>query len=331
MDRKSLIFAVFLVLVSVLLFAIWSNAHVFAQQSPSLSSSSPPRPTSADANSPSSTTISPEIKAKICDPTNLSLKVVNTTESRICGIPKTLKPSLPATPPTSAVLSSSSPPLPQQTTTKPAVTGVTTTPKQQQQITTTNNNTVSRPTSSIAGATTAPISNPGNKLLSTSSSSGIAPQIKAVNQQQQLQPQQLPLTISNSTAGQNYTFASNSPLVDPGKLIYIGYNDGGTSSIDSGSTGKTSTKSDSHHDNNNNHDGGGSKDKKSSSHSDNKSSGHKNDGGGSKDKKSSSHSDNKSSGHKNDDSKSSSQSKDHKQHDSNGSSKGKKKSSSKGG
>jgi len=156
-------------------------------------------------------------------------------------------------------------------------------------------------------------------LLSTSSSSAIAPQI---NQQQQLQPQQLPLTISNSTAGQNYTFASNSPLVDPGKLIYIGYNDGSTGSIDTGSTGKTSTKSDSHHDNNNNHDGGGSKDKKSSSGSDNKSSGHKSDGGGSKDKKSSSGSDNKSSGHK---------SKDQKQHDSNGSSKGKKKSSSKEG
>jgi hypothetical protein len=305
MDRKSLIFAVFLVLVSILLFAIWSNTHVFAQQSPSLSSSSSPRPTSA-ANSPSSTTISSQLKAKMCDPTNPSLKVVNTTESRICGIPKTLKPSFPATPPTSAVLSSS-PPIPQQTTTKPAVT-------------------VSRPTNSIAG-----VSNPANKLLSTSSSSAIAPQVNAINKQQQLQPQQLPLTISNSTAGQNYTFASNSPLVDPGKLIYIGYNDGSTGSIDSSLTGKTSTKSDSHHDNNNNHDGGGSKDKKSSSGSDNKSSGHKNDGGGSKDKKSSSGSDNKSSGHKNDDSKSSSQSKDHKQHDSNGSSKGKKKSSSKEG
>ena len=234
------------------------------------------------------------------------MKVVNTTESRIFGIPKTLKPSIPATPPTSAVLSSS-PPLPQQTTTKPAVAGVTTTPKQQQQITTTNNNTVSRPTSSIAGATIAPISNPGNKLLSTSSSSAIAPQVNAINQQQQLQPQQLPLTISNSTAGQNYTFASNSPLVGSGKLIYNGYNGGSTSSIDNESTGKTSTKSDSHH-NNNNHDAGRSKDKKSSSDSDNK-----------------------SSGHKNDDSTSSSQSKDHKQHDSNGSSKGKKKSSSKGG
>jgi hypothetical protein len=80
MDRKSLIFAVFLVLVSVLLFAIWSNTHVFAQQSPSLSSSSPPRPTAA--NSPSNTTISSQLKAKMCDPTNPSLKVVNTTESR---------------------------------------------------------------------------------------------------------------------------------------------------------------------------------------------------------------------------------------------------------
>ena len=36
-------------------------------------------------------------KAAICDPNNPSLKVVNTTESRICGIPKTVKPSINAT------------------------------------------------------------------------------------------------------------------------------------------------------------------------------------------------------------------------------------------
>jgi hypothetical protein len=31
----------------------------------------------------------------MCDPNSPSLKVVNTTESRICGIPKTVQPSIP--------------------------------------------------------------------------------------------------------------------------------------------------------------------------------------------------------------------------------------------
>ncbi|MFL6346893.1 MAG: hypothetical protein ACJ72X_01180 [Nitrososphaeraceae archaeon] len=39
----------------------------------------------------STTTISPKLKAEMCDPSNPTLKVVNTTESRICNIPKTVK------------------------------------------------------------------------------------------------------------------------------------------------------------------------------------------------------------------------------------------------
>ncbi len=35
-------------------------------------------------------TISPKLKAEMCDPSNPTLKV-NTTESRICNIPKTVK------------------------------------------------------------------------------------------------------------------------------------------------------------------------------------------------------------------------------------------------
>jgi hypothetical protein len=37
-------------------------------------------------------TLTPQQKAAICDPNNPKLKVVNTTESKICGIPVTIKP-----------------------------------------------------------------------------------------------------------------------------------------------------------------------------------------------------------------------------------------------
>ncbi|MFL6409755.1 MAG: hypothetical protein ACJ71K_00740, partial [Nitrososphaeraceae archaeon] len=88
MSRTNLIFTVFPILVAILVFGIWSNIYVYAQQSSSplplaspasQSSSSPPAP----ASSPSATTISSELKAKMCDPSNPSLKVVNTTESNI--------------------------------------------------------------------------------------------------------------------------------------------------------------------------------------------------------------------------------------------------------
>jgi hypothetical protein len=84
MNYSRLLFTIFLAVGCILVFAVWSNSHAFAQQP-----SSPP----STASSPS-TTISPEIKAKMCDPSNPDLKIVNTTEARICGIPKTVKPSL---------------------------------------------------------------------------------------------------------------------------------------------------------------------------------------------------------------------------------------------
>src|ERR687886_2368916 len=112
MSNISSIFTVFSVLVGLLLFGIWSNIAVNAQQP----LASPP------AASSSGTTISPELKAKMCDPSNPSLKVVNTTESRICGIAKTVKPppsTLSASQPTSSPLSSSTTAQQIITTTKP--------------------------------------------------------------------------------------------------------------------------------------------------------------------------------------------------------------------
>jgi hypothetical protein len=325
MDHTSFVLTVFSAIVIILLSAIWSNAYVYAQQpsSPSPTSASLQLSSSAADNS---TIISPQLKAKMCNPSNPSLKAVNTTEARICGIPKTIKsPALSsAASSTSSAVPSTTPQ--QTTTTKPtAAATLAAAALKQQQITTTNNNT--KPVSGTTGAkvaTIVPVGNLSNRSLSASlppPSSPIAPQLNAINQEQQQQQPQL-LTISNGTAGQNYTFSSNSPLLDSGKLIYLGYNGGSTGSTDGSSSGKNTidTKS--------SHDSSTSKDK---GRSDNKSAGHKNDGSSSHTKSS----DNKSAGHKNDggkpsSSKTTSKSKDHIHHDSNESNKGKKKSSSKG-
>ncbi|MFL6383699.1 MAG: hypothetical protein ACJ712_01860, partial [Nitrososphaeraceae archaeon] len=176
MSSTSSIFALFSVLVGILLFGIWSNTHVFAQQLPL---SSPPA--AGSSNSLSTPTISAELKSKICDPSNPSLKVVNTTEARICGIPKTVKPPIAsaATPQTTPVVSSSpSSPTQQTVTTKPITAAAP--HSKQQQVTTSNNNTnaISRPTGGASGAIVSPFNHPTSKPQA-----GIAPQVKAVNQQ----------------------------------------------------------------------------------------------------------------------------------------------------
>ena len=111
MNHSRLFFTIYLAVGSIILFfAVWSNILVYAQQ-PSSSSpimSSLPSTPSSPSNT---TTISPELKAKMCNPSNPSLKVVNTTEARICGIPKTVGPAL----------ASSVAPPPKPTTSSPSV------------------------------------------------------------------------------------------------------------------------------------------------------------------------------------------------------------------
>ncbi len=294
MNHTILTVIVFSFLVGTLVFAIWSNTHVFAQQLPSSVSSSSASPAAGNRSSSSSpsNTISSELKAKMCEPSNPGLKVVNTTESKICGIPKTIKPSLlssaAATPPTSPAVSSSASPSQQQTTTTEPTTaaatnGATPPPKQQQQIATTNKNNTnasSRPINSTAGAAIAPVSNPNNKSLSSSTlppaPSAIAPQVKAINQQQKRpitrinsttteaainstapqvkavneQQQQLPapspITLVNGTNGQNYTYVASPPVVSSDKLLYLGYHDeGDTNPTNSNSNPKDKSSSDS--------------------------------------------------------------------------------------
>jgi ribosomal protein L18 len=158
---------------------------------------------SRTASSLSTTTISAKLKAEMCDPSNPRLKVVNTTESHICNIPKTVKNT---------------------TTTAAAIA----TPN--------NNNIVSRSNSAITAATMTPISKSSNKSLSSPST--IAPQANAINQQQQLL-----VTISNGTAGQNYTFAAATPAVASGKLMYLGnHGDGDSSSSSTPTNPDTSPK-----------------------------------------------------------------------------------------
>jgi hypothetical protein len=235
MNNTYLIFAVFSVLVSVLFFGIWSNIDVYAQQP-----SSPP-------SASSTTTISSDVKAKMCDPSSPNLKVVNTTEARICGIAKTVKPpTLAATPPTTSPVSSSK----QQqqptkiTKTTPESVANIAAPKQNQIASTNDNNAVSRSSATATGATITPVGNLSNKSLS--SQSIIAPQINAISKQQTQQPQLL-TTISNGTELQNYTFSSISPVVPPGELMYLGYHGGFTGKSSSNTKSDSSSNS---HDNN---------------------------------------------------------------------------------
>ncbi|HJT49469.1 MAG TPA: hypothetical protein VJ729_14890 [Nitrososphaeraceae archaeon] len=96
-------FKIYLAVGIILLFAVWNNILAYAQQTSSSPTISPPSTASSN-----NAALLAEIKAKLCNPSNPSLKVVNTTEARVCGIPKTVQPALgpssAATPPSIAPL-----------------------------------------------------------------------------------------------------------------------------------------------------------------------------------------------------------------------------------
>jgi hypothetical protein len=228
MNNTFSISAVLSVLTGLMLFGIWGNIQVYAQPA-------------AD----SSSSISPQVKAIMCDPSNPSLKVVNTTESHICGIPKTVKPSLSSSTPPTPALSSTT----QQT--KPSITPIIATPSKQQEIPSTSNNVG-------ANLRIAPISNLATKQLSSTTTT-IAPQAIQQQQEQQPQPQILPLAaINNNTIALNNTLSTASSLVGAGKLTYLGFHgsdssrrsdngDGSDSSHSSGSNVKHSSDTQSTH------------------------------------------------------------------------------------
>ena len=197
MNHTILTLTFFSILVSILLSAIWSHMNVYAQQ--------------ISSSSGGTSTLSSELKAKMCDPSNPSLKVVNTTESNVCGIPKTVKPSLASTPPKTAISSSTS------STIKPtSITSIAVPPPKQQQITNTNSNS----SNAAKRSTITPISSSNSGPLSATRT--IAPQTIQQEQLQKPQPHLL-LTIDNNTGMLNHTFTSTFPSVTSGKLVYLGY------------------------------------------------------------------------------------------------------------
>jgi hypothetical protein len=219
MSNIGSVFALFSLLSGVLIFGIWSNINAYAQQS---SSATPP------ASGSRSVTISPEVKAKMCTPGSPSLKVVNTTEARICGIPKTVKSNTTtaAVIPSPSTTAVSSPATSVPTTKLPAANVAA--PKQQK-ITTTpatsqlpKQTTGSSKESTTAAPSIAPIRNGINKPSLSSSPSTIAPQVNAVKNKHQ-QQEQLQSTANNIVAGRNYTFATTSPSVTPETPNYLGY------------------------------------------------------------------------------------------------------------
>ena len=111
------------------------------------------------------------------------------------------------------------------------------------------------------------LSNINNRpsLLSSSSSpstSTIAPQATALRQQPS-QPliQAINTTGINDTVGQNYTFATISPTLASGKLMYLGYHD------DSGGSSRSSGQSTTHSSSSNDKSSGSSDSKPSNHHS----------------------------------------------------------------
>jgi hypothetical protein len=149
------------------------------------------------------TPVSTKIRSQMCDPGNPSLKVVNTTEARICGIPKTVKNTT-----TTTASSSSSPPA--------SVVAGGASPNQQQTVNAKNNKLVSGSNNFPIPRTTALVSDSSNKSLSAASK--IAPQTNAINNQLRHA-----VTTSNTTVGHNYTFATTTPAGATDKMLYLGY------------------------------------------------------------------------------------------------------------
>jgi hypothetical protein len=167
------------------------------------------------------TPVSAKIRSEMCDPGNPSLKVVNTTESRICGIPKTVKNT------TTTAASSSSPPA--------SVAAGVATPNQQQTVNTKNNKVVSGSNDFPIPRTTTVVSESSNKSLSAPSK--IAPQANAINNQLKHA-----VATSNTTVRDNYTFPTTTPAGATGKLMYLGYH-GTPAKSDSTSKEKDSSHS----------------------------------------------------------------------------------------
>ena len=267
MNHTTLLVGIVLTLGIPLAATLASTFSAYAQQL----SSSP------SANLPSTTTtIYAKLKAELCNPSNPSLKVVNTTEARICNIPKTVKNTTTSSlSPSSPTTTSTSVASPSTTQTAASAAQVSSKVNPKQQVATTNNSNVSlRTNSATISAPYDTTSNVDNKPIPSPSSSPssspsptttIAPQVGVVSQGNAIHPQQSPppiiATVSNGTNGQHSTPVSVSPLPGSDKLVYLGYNTGAGASTGTDLTGKSTANTKSStgkHDNDSTDKGNGS-------------------------------------------------------------------------
>jgi hypothetical protein len=112
---------------------------------------------------------------------------------------------------------------PSATTPQAQTTKASTAPKEQPQqhpVTANSNNPAS--SNNAEAQRVAPVSSVNNKPLSSTSTSSIAPQVKAINRQLPQQPPKM-ITASNNTDGQNSKLASSSPEIASDKMMYLGY------------------------------------------------------------------------------------------------------------
>ncbi len=112
---------------------------------------------------------------------------------------------------------------PSATTPQAQTTKASTAAKEQPQqhpVTANSNNPAS--SNNAEAQRVAPVSSVNNKPLSSTSTSSIAPQVKAINRQLPQQPPKM-ITVSNNTDGQNSKLASSSPVIASDKMMYLGY------------------------------------------------------------------------------------------------------------
>ena len=279
MNHTSLIIILFSTVTGIILLAIWSNTHVYAQQT-----SSHPIPTRSAQEPTQQQNVA---KIKITSPTkgqqvpvgkDITISgtsidnAVSNNDCKVSVIANKVRPYQPATATGTGGEADYSKwkfdITSKYTTIKPGPNRITAKYECRnnaaltsfssvnvigiQQAASTPTPTPTSTNSTVAANTTIPTPT-GLTPLTSSPSSVMAPRVNITNKQEQQQPQLLP-TISNGTEIQNYTFPPTSSVLGSDKLIYLGYHGGNDTSIGKSSSSTTSTRSDSSSNHNTNRD-----------------------------------------------------------------------------
>jgi hypothetical protein len=283
MNHTPLILILFSSIAGILLFAIWSNAYVYAQQTSSTSPSSSSMPSSPSVAKIKITSHTRGQQVPVGKDLTVSGTSIDNAASNYCKVSVIVNKVRPYQPATAigpggaadyskwkfditskytmikpgqnritakyecgnnaALTSFSSVNVAgvQQAASAPKSTPTSTTGLTPTQ----SSSSTPLPNSKPIATTTATVSNASNK---TSSSSVIAPQLNAINQQEH-PPQLLP-----TTQVQNYTLSPTYSGMGSDKLMYLGYHHGSDSFTGKSGSSITTTKSDS---SSNNHDNNG--------------------------------------------------------------------------